>query len=469
MVAVRRGIAMWVLFAVGGLLGIVLLLIDERMWDAGGPGIIGFEIAWDTEQAQRILTEWGDSGRDAARLSLGFDFLYLVVYAAFWSLAVRAARDAAARRGWDRLARLGVVWPAAIVAAAFDALEDVCLLVELGGADGRAWPFLAALFATFKFVGLALVVGYVAVVLARRFPRVVAALAVVGVAVLVVNTVLVDRATGPAKADIGRIVSLPGGDVQVREDGPRGAPPVVLIHGYGCSMRWWDLVVPALARDLHVIRLDLLGHGGSEKPREGYSMENQADIVAQAMQRLGVRRAAIVGHSMGGIIATAFAERHRAMVTRLMMIGTPPDDEDLQVEFPETLAFAPVTGQLADTFLDERFVRNVVEEGMAPEVDPPTRLAHDLYGRTTWSSFKGSADAIDDFWGAERLDRRLAKTGVPLTVMVGSEERHTKRSVRLYNAVPGARTVVMEGLDHTPQVEAPGRTAPLIAAFARGS
>ena len=93
---------------------------------------------------------------------------------------------------------------------------------------------------------------------------------------LAVNTVVMDRETEPAKADVGRMIDLPGGDLQVREDGPRDAPNIVLLHGFACSIGWWEDMIPALARDHHVITFDLLGHGGSEKPREGYGMEEQA-------------------------------------------------------------------------------------------------------------------------------------------------------------------------------------------------
>ena len=76
------------------------------------------------------------------------------------------------------------------------------------------------------------------------------------------------------------------------------------------------------------MRIDLLGHGGSEKPRDGYRMEEQADLVAQVLDALRIRRAALAGHSMGGIVATAFAERHRERLSRLMLVGTNPDDEE---------------------------------------------------------------------------------------------------------------------------------------------
>jgi pimeloyl-ACP methyl ester carboxylesterase len=468
--------ALWLSGVGAAVLFWVLAAIDLRMWDEGGPGIVGFELAGTEAAARDILAEWGPDGRDAARLSLWLDFPFLVLYAIFWALAALACRDLALRQGWERLARLGrPAAGAAVLAACADALEDVSLLVAIGEDGGAPAPAFAAGFAVVKFAALGLAELYVLVVIVRRvhawsprgFRVGVAALVGAGVLALALNTLLVERATAPAKADIGRIVSLPGGDVQVRVDGRPDAPPVVLVHGFGASMRWWDVVTPALARDLRVIRIDLLGHGGSEKPRDGYSMENQADIVAQAMDRLGVRGAPVAGHSMGGIVAAALAERHRDRVTRVMLIGTPPDDEVDDWNLTARLAFSPVTGHANDTLVTERIVRYVVEHGFAPDFDPPARLSRDIFGRTTWSSFDGSQEAIDRYWDERPLDRRLAATGVPLTVVLGERDRHARRSTAKYNAI-GARTVVMQALDHSPQVEAPGRTAPLIAAFALG-
>ena len=104
----------------------------------------------------------------------------------------------------------------------------------------------------------------------RRRRRRIALLAVALIAALLaLNMLLVERDTEPANADIGRVLDLPGGDVHVREDGEPTDPPLVLIHGFQASLRWWDRVTPALAREHRVIRIDLLGHGGSEKPRDG--------------------------------------------------------------------------------------------------------------------------------------------------------------------------------------------------------
>src|SRR5438105_15385765 len=95
-----------------------------------------------------------------------------------------------------------------------------------------------------------------------RWKIVFAALAV-HVGLLAVNTLITSGETKPAKADIGQILALPGGALQVREDGVRSGPAIVLIHGWTASMHWWDRVTPLLARSRRVIRVDLLGHGGS--------------------------------------------------------------------------------------------------------------------------------------------------------------------------------------------------------------
>src|ERR687892_346240 len=118
---------------------------------------------------------------------------------------------------------------------------------------------------------------------------VVAALAVL----LVVNALVTGAETKPAGVTEpgGRIVSLPGGDLEVVEKGPRTGSPIVLIHCFTCAIDWWDGMIPLLAREHRVVAIDLLGHGGSEKPSSGYSIENQADLVAGVLGRLGVRDA----------------------------------------------------------------------------------------------------------------------------------------------------------------------------------
>lgn len=153
--------ALWPLAAATLGLLVVLVLIDGRMQDAGGHGIVSFELAGSSGRAGEILADWGADGRDAARLSLWLDYVYLVAYGTFLWLAIRALRDAARRRGWERFARPGgAIALLPLAGAACDAAEDAFLLLVLGGHGGSAAPVLATVFASVKFACVAIALLY---------------------------------------------------------------------------------------------------------------------------------------------------------------------------------------------------------------------------------------------------------------------------------------------------------------------
>ena len=155
-----------------GTASVILLLAmspaEQRMKDAGGPGVVSFELAGSQDRAEEILSEWGEDGQDAARESLWIDFGFLVAYGIFLTLSLAAVRDMAGERGWRRLAAIGaVVVSFGALGAAFDALENTCLLLTLDG-SGAAFPLLATIFAGCKFVLLAIAIAYLLVGLAYR-------------------------------------------------------------------------------------------------------------------------------------------------------------------------------------------------------------------------------------------------------------------------------------------------------------
>lgn len=166
--------ALWILGLATFALLVVLALLDGRMQDAGGYGILDFELAFTAEKAREIMRAWGADGHDAAVASLWLDFLYLTAYGLFLWLAIRAVGDGLRARGRVRLAT-----PAATIAllplvgAASDVVEDVFLLLVLGEHLSAAGPPLAGAFAVLKFLCLAiaivyLLVGLVALALPRR-------------------------------------------------------------------------------------------------------------------------------------------------------------------------------------------------------------------------------------------------------------------------------------------------------------
>jgi hypothetical protein len=155
-----------------GIAMVILLLAmspaENRTKDTGGPGMVPFELTGGQDRADEILAEWGDDGQDAAREQLWIDFGFLLAYGSFLTFALAAIRDLARNRGWVRLAAIGgVVAYFGALGAGFDALENVCLLLTLGGA-GAALPLLATIFATCKFILLAVAIAYLVAGLTMR-------------------------------------------------------------------------------------------------------------------------------------------------------------------------------------------------------------------------------------------------------------------------------------------------------------
>jgi pimeloyl-ACP methyl ester carboxylesterase len=294
---------------------------------------------------------------------------------------------------------------------------------------------------------------------------------VVLAALVALNTIAVENETKPAEMTVpgGRILSLQGGDLQVVEGGPRDGSPIVLIHCFTCAIDWWDGMRPALEAEHRVVAIDLLGFGGSEKPGSGYSIEDQAELVAQALSRLGVRRATVVGHSLGGAVVGALAEQAPELVERLVIIDQAPNDDDYGDGLPLTaqLTFLPVIGPTLWRITPDFAIKDGLGAAFAPGYDVPDAFVED-FRRQTYTSYDEAGQAEDDFLDEEPLDRRVAATGIPLLAIFGAEDQifDSRKALAAYAKVPGARTALVPGAGHSPNVEKPARTAALVLAFA---
>jgi pimeloyl-ACP methyl ester carboxylesterase len=283
---------------------------------------------------------------------------------------------------------------------------------------------------------------------------------------LTVNTVVTDNETKSARADVGRVVELPGGDLHVQEEGIRGNTAIVMLHGFAGSMHWWTPVAQRLGT-FHLVRIDLLGHGGSEKPDDGYSMESQARLVARALAELDVQHAVVAGHSMGGVVATALAEFDPSLIDGLVLVGTPANKEAGELPFLARLGFVPVLGEAIRRVVSDSMVKDSLEDAFTSGFDVPDQFVRD-FNRMTYSSYDGSHNGSEDHSEKRALAERLASLRKPLLVIQGTEDDIVDpASARDYNEVPGARVTPVPDAGHTPMVEKPDRTARLIAAFAR--
>jgi pimeloyl-ACP methyl ester carboxylesterase len=289
---------------------------------------------------------------------------------------------------------------------------------------------------------------------------------------LVINAFVVDGETESAGVTVpgGRILELPDGEMQVRERGPRSGSPIVLIHCFSCAMDWWDGMLPRLGRRHRVLTIDLLGHGGSEKPASGYTPQHQAAVVAEALERLDVADATVVGHSLGGSVGVALSEQSPHLVDRLVIVDMPPDNSYGDLGFIASLAFQPVLGQALWRIKTDFSIRDGLEVAFAPGFEIPDRFVEDAK-RMTYTAYDDSPGGNEDYLDEKPLERRVRATGKPLMVLMGAEEQIVDDPQRALNqyarGVPGAKTHLIPGAGHSPNVERPTFTAGLILQFAK--
>ena len=103
----------------------------------------------------------------------------------------------------------------------------------------------------------------------------------------------------------------------------RGSPPIIFLHGWLGSWRYWMQTMESLAVDHRVIAIDLWGFGDSEKNENLFTIDKQATLVEKFITSLGISRPILVGHSLGALVAIEYASRHTDDVNKIMAVSLP--------------------------------------------------------------------------------------------------------------------------------------------------
>lgn len=301
----------------------------------------------------------------------------------------------------------------------------------------------------------------------RCLIRVIFAIAALA-ALLAINTILVDSKTRVAVArDGGEIVDTDVVPANVKVEG--NGPPIILIHGFGAAMDWWDDIAPALATNHRVIRVDLIGHGGTAAPDSGYTIERQASLVTAILDKLGIDRFTVIGHSLGGEVATALTEAHPARVERVILIDSPPKSETT-FGLGTRLALIPVVGELLSRFNTDAIIRKGLAQGFAPGFAVPEKFVAD-FKQLTYTAFRTAHNDSIAYRRNKSLSERLAALdkAPPVLVIFGARDALVApASAKLYERVAGAKVVTIDSVGHSPMVEAPEKTIDLINSFLAG-
>jgi len=254
--------------------------------------------------------------------------------------------------------------------------------------------------------------------------------------------------------------------MRVVRDGPRQAPPLLLIHGSGASGGSWSPLVPALTERHHVIRVDLPGCGQSPPP-PSYDVPAQAARVAAVLDGLGHRRVVVVGHSSGGYVATALAEERPDLVGALALVSTGPS---LGAFLPQPavlrILLGPPVGPVLWSRRTDAMIRKGINATAARPVDIPDDLVAEVRG-TTYRAFRAVMRHNTAYVEERSVPERLAGLGLRVMVIFGgADPRWEPASAREYEMVPDVRIEMLPGVGHLPMFEAPEATGRLLLGFA---
>lgn len=227
--------------------------------------------------------------------------------------------------------------------------------------------------------------------------------------------------------------------------------PLVLLHGYPLDHHTWDFVAPLLEGTFDLILPDLRGFGQSSTVNTQYTLDDFASDIAGLLDHLGIQKAAVGGHSMGGYVALAYTKLYPERVSGLGLVSTqtladPPDRKEGRYKSAAEVAEKGIGG----------VVETMVSKFTADE--RLQRASREIMQRQQPAAYIGALKAM-----AERMDTSslLAKIKTPVVVIHGDADSliSIDRAREMKTAAPHAYFVELKGVGHLPMMEAVKETA----------
>lgn len=248
-----------------------------------------------------------------------------------------------------------------------------------------------------------------------------------------------------------------GRALHVTVDGPQGAPALLLMHSLGSSVHVWDAQAAALSRGLRVVRFDFAGHGLSEPPDGGVTIEDLADDALGVLDALGIAAAHVGGISIGGLVAQAVAARAPERVRSLILVDTamafpPPEMWRARAKAVRADGVAAVADGTLARWVSPAYLAS-----------PAGRGLRQLLLRTTAEGYAAAAEAL----AAADLTATTSALDVPALIVVGELDPSTPVAVAeaMHAALRGSTLVVLPGAYHVPTVEHPDAVTAALRAF----
>ncbi|WML39884.1 alpha/beta hydrolase [Neobacillus sp. OS1-2] len=193
--------------------------------------------------------------------------------------------------------------------------------------------------------------------------------------------------------------------------------PIVLLHGFCGSSRYWEKVIPELSKSYRVIALDLPGHGESSMGKDGYSIEDYADNIKGLLDQLHIQKVTMFGHSLGGYITLAFAEKYSGHLNGFSLVHSTafPDSDEAK------------KGRMANVEKVNIEGIKVLIDGLVPKLFSPENVEQDYVNTAIEIGYstspRGAISALTAM--KNRMDRNhvLKTTSLPVLLLAGEQDQ----------------------------------------------
>lgn len=297
-----------------------------------------------------------------------------------------------------------------------------------------------------------------------------ALLVVLVAAFLILRTPDTDAAAMRAKygGSPSQFVAIGDGvTVHLRDEGPKDAPAIMLLHGSNADLHTWEPWAQALKGQYRVIRFDQVGHGlTGPDPAGDYSRANYVEDIRAVADRLGLARFVLAGNSMGGKHALAFAIAYPERLTGLVLVdgsGGPmlkvkrkDDDEGGSGNIGFKIAQTPGINRIAEQITPRSLIAQSLDQSVSNKaivteamVDRYWELLR--YPGNRRATMQRFAQPYDPLGEAE-----IAAVAVPTLILWGEEDRliPVEAGQWLDRTIPASTLVVYPGIGHLPHEEA---------------
>ncbi|MGL4909416.1 MAG: alpha/beta fold hydrolase [Bacteroidales bacterium] len=242
---------------------------------------------------------------------------------------------------------------------------------------------------------------------------------------------------------------------------------IVLLHGYLETLEVWSEFAKSLAKLHFTVSVDLLGHGLSGSNPNENSMEQMSDAVHEVCKHLNLNKVLLVGHSMGGYVALAFAKKYEALTAAVCLFHSTPhadsDEKRLQRDREIEILRQGKKELLAQQSIPLMFAkenRSNAYEAIA-DIEMGALLADD----------EGTIACLQGMKNREDMNAFLRQFTKPLLMIFGANDQHISPEVseKLQADFPQAQCLILENSGHIGFIEEAEKAAESLVAFASKS